>query len=407
MAPDDVYPCGRMIFHLGFLMALGTIYAYSTWSPAFVNRSFPDWTSEDLGFVYSMGIFGAFATPFGGMLYDKLGPTATYVIGLALTLLGICGITAASQPGWLSQSQARYVVGLCYYLEEQGSSTLYMGIAMDTLVHFPAKNVSVSMGLVALGYGLSAVLMSFIVSSFQPSIIGLFWCLGVVLTLFCLMRVFLLGDFTHSGWQQVDEKEAISPSDALRTAPFRQLIIYSLGCLVPCTVLLSLLKSLGDAGGIDGSSVAQVALISNCFGRIVVGCGYDYYRDVPSHDALLIACAGITAGFGILLQSLGSIPSVLLWVGCVSVTFLFGGSAPLVGAFVKDHFPSSSSGTIFGLHQVSIAFGNLLWALFLGPTSTSESAGFIRPVLGAFVLSGVAVATGFPDYMARLTKHKS
>mmetsp|Transcript_12004 Transcript_12004/g.29781 ORF Transcript_12004/g.29781 Transcript_12004/m.29781 type:complete len:416 (-) Transcript_12004:77-1324(-) len=413
MTSNEPYPVLRMVFQVAFLMVLGTIYAYSTWSNQFRGSlldpgPFPTWTADDLGFVYSMGIFGAFLTPIGGVIYDRTSPTTTYLVGLCMALTGFAGMIGVIQAGVLTDLQARYVIGFLYYLEEQGSSTLYMGIALDTLVHFPAKNVSLSMGLVALGYSLSSVLFSFVIDQWQMSVVNLFVLVGALMSAFTVARVCILGDVASSEWQQVstvDEDKEASLSDALRTPAFRSLFIASFLGLSVGTSLLGFVEPLGDASGLSGAALAQGTLLANCFGRVVVGLAYDvWFRYIPSQRVFfaLIGSMAIAYFFLILYTFTGG--SFLLWLGCLAAVFLYGSSPPVIAAFIKDYFSAGLNGTVLGLHHLSIALGNFVFMWALGPTQTRTSEGFLRPLRGAFICSMFTCCLTFFDLLVWFRK---
>jgi len=400
-----------MAFHISFLMVLGTIYAYSTWSEQFIRMRtgpgpFPTWTADDLGFVYSMGIFGAFLTPLGGIIYDFAGPTTTYIVGLTMALAGFAGMVAIMQVAAIPDHQARYMMGLLYYLEEQGSSTLYMGIALDTLVHFPAGNVSLSMGLVALGYSLSSVAFSFIASMWECSVTTLILFLAAAMTAFTVVRVAVLGDISAAKWHPVSAgEEEPSLADVVRKPAFRGLILASFLGLSLCTSLLGFVKPLGDASGTNGAELAQATLVTNCIGRVGAGFLYDYCRHIPSQSALFIVIVGVAAGFALLvLQSSLSGSLVVLWAGCLCVTFPYGSSAPVSAAYIKDYFPASLNGTVLGLHHVAIAVGNFFFMSALGPTETRTAEGFKKPLQGALLCSMMACFSILYDFMLSRSK---
>eukprot|EP00405_Crypthecodinium_cohnii_P044853 CAMPEP_0206571732 /NCGR_PEP_ID=MMETSP0325_2-20121206/27815_1 /ASSEMBLY_ACC=CAM_ASM_000347 /TAXON_ID=2866 /ORGANISM="Crypthecodinium cohnii, Strain Seligo" /LENGTH=355 /DNA_ID=CAMNT_0054075781 /DNA_START=97 /DNA_END=1164 /DNA_ORIENTATION=+ len=343
-----------------------------------------------------MGIFGAFATPVGGVLYDRFGATPTFWIGWLMAATGIVGLLIVTQPGLVPPAIAPYLVGLLYFVEEQGSSSLYMGICLDALVHFPAANTSFSLGLIAFGYSLSSVAAAFVVARFEPSIYGFLVFLGVAFTVFSFIRIFVLGDVESSGWENVESKKD-SSLGALATKPFFKLAAFALGCLVPCTALIGVLKGLGDSRGIDGNFLAQVALIANCMGRLAIGFSYDQFRVIPSEVALLIAATGLAFGFCMLLTSMSPTltPLILTWLGVLLVSFMYGGIAPLSGAYVKDHFPSNAAGTAMGLFHLLVAIGNMLWTVYF-PVNTPGD--WTRSFMTASAVCTVLVLSCITDH---------
>lgn len=399
MAADrEGYPVFRMAFQMVFLALLGTIFSFSTWSERFVGTPaqpgpFPNWTHRELGLVYSMGILGCYATPVGGFLYDALGATPTYLVGLLLALLGVGGMIATMHLDLVADEYTACAMGFFYYLEEQGASTLYMGIAMDTLLHFPVRNLTTSMGLVALGYSMSSIIMGLVLSQVTVGVLPLFTCLAAAMCAFTLARVLCLGDVGSHKYHKVDEQDGGgSYAEALSSPPFWRMLLLSAACLAPCTALLGFVKEAGDAAGLHGAVLAEVVFITNGLGRLVVGYAYDGLRHIPSEQALRYALFGSTAGFALmLLRCLGLHGNVLLWAGCALTAFCFGGCAPLVPAFVRDHFRGSISGGVLSLHHLTVAVSNFVFIWIAGPTRVDESRGFVVPFAAGAGLSALAL----------------
>lgn len=407
---DAPFPIARMMFQMIFLVTLGTLYGFSTWSYTFIGSKdkpgpFPSWTQTELGFVYSMGIFGGFATPLGGFLYDRLGASPTYVVGASLVLAGWAMITLIAFSGSVPAHSTHLAVGLCYAIEELGSGTLYMGVALDTLLNFPAKKVSVSMGLVALGYSLSSVGTALVVRLMQPNLWVIVSFITTVVPALAFIRVFILGapaaSATPAEPGSKAEADAVGGGatygQAMSTPAFRILAANGILCLAPCCALLGFMKVAGDAVGTNGSNLATTALVANCVGRIAVGASYDLFRDaLPSSHALFALEVAMAVNFGALWYgSLQVQAAGTLTCGCLLVTLAFGGTAPVIGAYIKDSFDPSTSGFIMGVSQLCVAFANFAFNSAFGPTDVSRVAGFSTPFATSTMMCLLCAATHF------------
>eukprot|EP00929_Paragymnodinium_shiwhaense_P014482 TRINITY_DN122395_c0_g1_i1.p1 TRINITY_DN122395_c0_g1~~TRINITY_DN122395_c0_g1_i1.p1 ORF type:complete len:416 (+),score=83.27 TRINITY_DN122395_c0_g1_i1:105-1352(+) len=408
MSASEAYPAGRMIFQICFLLALGSLYSFSTWSEKFNEKGgpFPHWTQADLSLVYSCGTFGAFATPVGGYIYSKYGQTATYAAGLALVLTGLSGMVVTLK--YVSADWSVPTMGAFYYLEEQGSSTLYMAIACDTLLHFPASKTSFSMGLVSLGFSLSSMASAWLVARVEMTLYHLLTGLGCTVMAFALLRIGLVGNI-HSG--VVDGKSGEDGGvdfAALLVAPRAHKLVCLSAALAPCVAFLSILKATGDIGASNGEWVVQMGFICNALGRILIGALFDIAKaHMSSGQAMVCLIAGLSGSFGLLWYTLSgtmyhplSFHAPLVAASCGLVLLFFGGTSPIVSVYIKDSFSPHVQGMVLGLQQLCVAISNFAFNLLFAPVSMTAPSLAHTFRMSAFLCALTALAFCIPDGVA-------
>jgi len=398
------YPFLRMAFNISFLMSLGTLYAFSVWSHKFVRGPFAHWTPQDLQFVYSCGVFGAFASPFGGYLYDNIGPRTTYLVGLFLAILGysciyLVGMNSAAIAGPFASDFTVVLVGAAYGLEELGSGTIYIAIALDTLKHFPERYTSTSMGLVGLGYSMSSIVSSLVLPQLHVDLWTMFAGLAAAMTMFTVLRVLVLGDAGISASSAAKEGGSISLYELVMMPRFLALSSVCAFLQGPAVAFLGFASVVGDSLVKNGSGFAQASCISNVLGRIVFGAGYDYFRSVPPQTVLsALSMASLFGYFMLASSSLSTFGggSLQPWFGCCLVQFCFGASAPLMSVYIKDNFHSGSVGNVLGVVTLAAAFGSFLFGDLFAPTS-DEAQGLLHTFAAAGVMSLMASSAMMVD----------
>merc|ERR1719203_631900 len=86
-----------------------------------------------------------------------------------------------------------------------------------------------------------------------------------------------------------------------------------------------------------------------------------------------------------------------LWYTCTSLSFCFGGTAPIIGVYVSDYFPASQQGTIYGLQMFSVAMGTSAFIALFGPDSHESPEFFLKPLTASFLGCGLAVVYVIQD----------
>jgi MFS family permease len=385
-----------MAFYFLFLSCLGTVYAFSVWSELLL-AAFPSWTQPDLGLVYSAGIFGAFATPVGGFIYDNAGPVATYLAGVGLMAAGLGGIAACST----YQDMPTAVVAFFYYVEEQGSSTLYMGILLDILLHFPRGRIALAAGIVSVGYAMAALLCAAVFEYLSPTLHG---CLGGVGAAAAVMTAARLCMGTPEKENAVAAvSSAASRAEywpALWTVP--GLVLVGTGFLMktPPTSLLGFLTSVGTAARIDGKSLFISTFVVGTAGRILGGLWFDSQRGSNRRWHPCVVMGALVAGevlcfLGLAVAcgwtALAAYLPVVVRVGCGGVLVLHGVGIPVLKAYAADAFHAQVVGLLIGLHEMTIAVSNLLFTLLLGPAAARVPADFFRTFLASAVVCALTV----------------
>lgn len=374
-----------MMFQVFFMLFLGTVYTFSSWANLFIGtRSnpglglpgspgpFPTWHLSDLDSVYSMGILGAFSMPVGGYFHDRFGTATTLILGLALMLSGFAAMYATAATTIVPEHWKVLAVGLGYFVEEAGSCTLYMAIALDTLATFPKGTVATSMAIVSISYTVSAILTSVVMLFMQPTLWQFFGFIAVSASVCTCIRL-VLGGAPQSKALQLEAagiKQEESYCTAMSTPEFFHLWSLHVLILPSCTALLGLIKVVGNAGGIDGSMLAMWATVGNVMGGMLSGAVYDKFQTtVTSTDVILLLETGFVIVFGIMTLGCRCDLSMTVASSSLVIVFLFGAVCPLCSVYVKENFADGAQGLMWGLTGFALAVTNFVFMRLVIPAS--------------------------------------
>jgi len=286
----------------------------------------------------------------------------------------------------------RSLVAFGYYLEEQGSCSIYMAIALDTLMRFPESSVGMSMGFVPVGYSFSSILTASVMLHQQPTLWQLFGFIASAASICTFWRVVVMGDLPcrESPKCATDAAPQVSYMTAMSSAPFGHLVLLHVLVLAPCTALLGLVKVVGNVGGVDGSVLAVMATVCNLAGGLISGAIYDKVRaSVSSGNAMLFIESCFTAAFAMMTVGCWCHRPLTVASGALIVVFLFGCMCPLVTIYVKDNFADSENGLVWGVSGLTTSLANFAFIVFFVPVNIRSISDFS----GTFATSAALAAT--------------
>lgn len=367
-------------------LLLGTVYAWSFFQTPLVEST--GWSHSQVAWAFSLSIFMlGVAAAWGGFALPRFGPRLLAMSGGCLYGLGylLSALALKSHTLWLLYLG----FGIC------GGTGL--GLAYVTPVATVAKWFErfqgLAAGLVVMGFGLGALLMSKALAPWFLSLTGqdlaqTFFYLGAV---FLLLLPLLAWFLQNPPQQATGSKQAPSLRyrKHLLARPFVILwLLFAINIIAGMVfiafqspLLQSLLlvqnPELSKASLVSqGATLIALSSVFNGAGRFLWGSISDLLGRVPSFRMLLLVQVLI---FLLLTQT--SSPLVFSALVC-GILLCYGGGFGVMPSLIKE---------LYGAHLMPVMYGSILTAWSLG--------GIIGPQLVAYLLDQHGNQAGFFSFL--------
>ncbi len=375
------------------------------------------WSHAALAGVYSVYLLtlGACA-PMTGMLIDRLGPRAVYLVGLVLLAASLCAASFANS-----------LLGI--YL----SLGLGTGMACSALGMVPAaaligrwfdRNLSTALGFAYAGFG-SGILLMVPLSQYLIDAIGwretYRWLTAALLVLipivaFLPWRLLSQGRGLASGdsARQSDTDLGPTPVDlhwtirsAVRSSPFWLLVqVFFFTAAGMHCVIVQTVAYLVESGyrAIDAAAAFGTAGMLSIVGVLATGVLSDRF----GHRRVALASfAGTMSGMVALYASGKLAAAGLLAVYILAFGVSQGARGPIVSALANRIFRSGPAASIFGLIFMLMSFGSALGAWVSGLLHQMTGSYDMAFVFSALCLLIAAAPFIFPSPIASGMKERS
>lgn len=361
---------------------LGTVYAWSYFQQPIMTQH--GWSNAQVAWTLSIAIacLGV-AAAVGGRLLPRLGARRLAIMGSCLYALahGLAGqaLASGSLPLlWLGFGGIGGVgLGLAYV------------VPVATVVRwFPARKGVVS-GLVVMGFGLGALLMTkllapFMLAGCDGDLAATFTRMGLVLLAVMLPLALLIREPPRDG-DSIPEPSGIALRAALLSRDFIALWV-AFACAIAAGIMLigfqspllqDLLRQRDPGRSIPdlaaaGANLIAVAALANGAGRLVWGAISDRIGRAKALRAILLLQTLAYTAMGTV-----SDPHVFGLLACL-VLLGYGGAFATVPAFVAQRFGASAMAAVYGVALTAWSVGGLIGpqiAALIRDLSTSSPAG--------------------------------
>lgn len=386
---------------------LGTIYAWSFFQPLIMAEH--GWSNAAVAWTFSGAIAClGLAAAIGGMLLPRWGARRLALIGSvgyagAFVLAGVALARGSLPLLWLGFGGLGGIgLGLAYV------------VPVATVVRwFPARKGLVS-GLVVMGFGLGALLMTkllapLVLAHTNADLAAAFTWLGLLLALVMMPLALLVRDPPASA--VVEQPMSVSAVLAhVRSRDFVLLWGAFTGAIGAGIMLIGfqspMLQDLlrqRDATrtttdlALAGANLIAVAAVANGVGRLLWGALSDR---IGRAWALRAVLAVQTVAF--VAMMIVPHPSAFALLTCI-VLLCYGGAFGTVPALVAQRFGSANMAVIYGAVLTGWSFGGVVgpqlaaWLRDHAVTTASATGGWIAACGGALALVGLMCACGLRD----------
>ena len=381
-----------MILVIAILMniCIGTGYTWSVFQNPLIDLF--GWTTPQVSLAYTINFsIVPFAMIIAGRIQDKKGPRVVSMIGGI-----IFGI------GMFLAGNVNSILGLYLtygFLGGIGMGTVYACTVGNTIKWFPDKR-GLAGGLIAMGFGLGAVIFAPIVARMILSVGALrtFNILGLAFAVALVIASTLIsapdlswkpeGFKGYTGTIHVTSHDYNS-GEMLRTIDFYLVwLMYTIGCMGGLMIIGHASPIGQEKIGLDPATAALAISflgIANSAGRVFWGVISDRMGRYNTL-AYMYLFSGICL---LILNIASSFPLFLL--GICGIALSFGGYLGIMPSVTADNFGSKNIGINYGI--IFTAFG---LAAFVGP----RIAAVVKEATGgdysmAFMIVAVMNGVGF------------
>lgn len=382
-------------------LCLGSIYSWSVFADAMANYytsiSGSVITIGDLAIVYTIAnAVGPITMITGGWFNDKFGPKIVLLAGGSMFGLGMILSGFTTNVGWLIVTYG-IITGL-------GMGMTYGTTVSSCIKFFPDKRGIIG-GITTAVYGLSSVILPFIITPLASAIGGpktfiVFGAAFLIIILSCALLVKKCPkNYVPEGWNPPVKDAKIAPTkDQNWKGMLGSVEFYIMLLLLTCGAFCGMMiipnaKAIGsDMIGLDtmmASAAVSVLALFNALGRVGAGTLSDKIGRI---NALAIACGLSFIGM-ILLYFCGTNSVALFFIGIAVVGVCFGSFMGVFPGFTADQFGAKNNSVNYGIMFIGFAlaglFGPSIMTAIVGKTGSYQNA-FI--VAGALSLVGVILS---------------
>jgi hypothetical protein len=384
--PHQPYPWARMACNMCTVLTLGSVVSYSVWGKGYLEI-FPSWTEKDVTWVYSLGCFGAFSMVLGGVMYDRVGPTWTTVLGLLCIVTGFGGILHCAAS---SHTTSPAVIGLLYFLEEMGQTTVWTCVAVETVRYFPAHTVGLTMGVLCACWDGSGMIWAAVLSYLD---------MGVTqnLMLICFSMVaatlpqFLMGPMGHDRPGGRAAPALLGTYLEAFASPGFFVFVLVVVIMGPWEVVRGILKHVGVAGGIHTQGFTPAMLGCAAAGMVLFGSVNSYRRQSAFPVMYSAACLMFVGGAVLYTAFTTEMPPQFVWLGAAAYFFGAGGVKATCPAWSKETFRPEVLGGVEATRNVLLGVATVVCTV--AAPESHAAAHFFRPILAlGLAMSALGVA---------------
>lgn len=386
-------------------LCLGTVYAWSFFQTPIIE--FTGWNNSQVAWAFSLSIFMLGVTAaWAGSKMSLYGPRRLAMLGGILYALGflIAGFALANKLLWLLYLGFGVLGGI-------GLGLAYVTPVATVSKWFPEKQ-GLATGMVVMGFGFGALMMSKILAPFFLNISGgdlstTFYYIGaVMLVLTPLFASFLRLPKAESNDAKTDSKEKVSIATYIKGRTFITVWIVFMINIVAGMIFISfqspLLQDLlkeqmpADTNFTDAEVVASLAMagatliaissIFNGLGRFVWGSVSDKIGRIETFRILLALQAIV-----FVLLIFVSNPIVFSVFVCI-VLLCYGGGFGVLPSLAKDMYGDKLMSSIYGALLTAWGMGGII-----GPQIVAFMKDHYADKAGlyAFIVGAVLLAIGF------------
>lgn len=377
-------------------LLLGTVYAWSFFQTPLVEST--DWSHSQVAWAFSLSIFMlGVAAAWGGFKLPRFGPRKLAMFGGFLYGMGylLSALALKNHVLWLLYLG----FGMC------GGTGL--GLAYVTPVATVSKWFDrfqgVAAGLVVMGFGLGALVMSKILAPFFLSLSGqdlsqTFFYLGAVF----IVLLPLLALFLHNPVEQAAISKSaptLSYRKNLLAKPFVILwVLFAINIIAGMVFIAfqsPLLQDLLLAQSPDmsktslasqGATLIAVSAVFNGIGRFLWGSVSDFLGRTLAFRILLFVQVFIF----VLLTQIES-PLIFSILVC-GILLCYGGGFGVMPSLIKEYY---------GAHLMPVMYGSILTAWSVGGVVGPQLVAYLMDYQGSqagflsFLVSGALLLLGF------------
>lgn len=383
-------------------LCLGTVYAWSFFQTPIIE--FTGWNNSQVAWAFSLSIFMLGLTAaWGGSKMSLYGPRKLAMIGGLLYALGflISGYALSNHLLWLLYLGFGFIGGI-------GLGLAYV-TPVATVSKWFTKNQGLATGMVVMGFGFGALVMSKFLAPFFLKVSGgnlstTFYYIGAVM----LVLIPLFASFLRlpESERSAKAEEKVSISAYIKVKPFVTVWLIFMINIVAGMIFISfqspLLQDLlrqrmpasTDFASAEvvaylagaGATLIAISSIFNGLGRFVWGSISDKIGRIQTFRILL----ALQAVIFVLLVFVGN-PIVFSVFVCI-VLLCYGGGFGVLPSLTKD---------MYGDRLMSSLYGALLTAWGVGGIIGPQIVAFMKDNyadkagLYAFVVGAALLAVGF------------
>lgn len=385
-------------------VCLGTVYAWSFFQTPIIE--FTGWNNSQVAWAFSLSIFMLGLTAaWAGSKMSVYGPRKLAMLGGALYALGylISGYALANQSLALLYIGFGIIGGI-------GLGLAYVTPVATVSAWFTEKQ-GLATGMVVMGFGFGALVMSKLLAPFFLNISGgnlstTFYYIGIVMMVSIPIFASFLQLPPHTQNQKNVDEEKVSIAPYLKTTPF--LIVWFIFAInivagmifisFQSPLLQDILKEQMPIGTdfsneqviaklvAAGATLIAVSSIFNGLGRLVWGSVSDKIGRMKTFRILLAMQAFV---FGILIFV--HQPLVFSIFVCL-VLLCYGGGFGVLPSLTKDMYGSKLMPSLYGALLTAWGVGGIIGPQIVAfmKDNYAENAG-----LFAFIVGGILLVIGF------------
>ena len=396
-------------------LCLGTVYAWSYFQPLLVEQF--RWTNTETSWAFSLTICClGLSAAWGGINLARIGPRKLAVAG---------GLLFAA--GYALAAVALAVKSLTlFYLGYGAVAGIGIGLGyvtpMSTVTKWFPDKKGLMTGIVAMGFGLGAFILSFVLAPilmhvFHRNLALVFAALGAILGSAAFGSAAMLrdppADYLPSGYVQSAAKDARAASPYAKAEeesdlPLKEYVlagqyaiiwfIFFLNIMAGISIVSFLSPLYQDIWRLDhptlessilagyGATLIAVSSLFNGFGRIVWGAVSEWLGRINTFRLLL---ASQLIVFGILMTEHNP------WVFAILVCYVlscFGGGFAIMPSMVIDVYGQKRMSRVYGIILTAWSAAGILGPMMVASLKDNYPD---RAIVYSFLLGILVLGVGF------------
>lgn len=382
---------------------LGTVYAWSYFQSPIVETT--GWTNTQVAWAFSLSILMlGLAAAWGGLKLPKYGPKKLAMIGGGLYALGYLVSALALEYQYLAILYFGFGI-----LGGTGLGLAYV-TPVATVSKWFTKHQGLATGLVVMGFGFGALVMSKLLAPFFLAINGgnlakTFLYIGLIFSLLLPIFAWFLENPKEEK-TEIKEESKLNPIQYILAKPFIILWILFLINITAGMVFIAfqspllqdlllqktsfpqntLSKELNLSLATSGATLIAVSSVFNGAGRFVWAAISDRIGRIRTFRILLLTQA-------IVFATLLFVQNPITFSALVCIILLcYGGGFGLIPSLIKDSYGSKLMAVMYGSILTAWSFGGIIGPQLVAymKDNHAENAGFL-----VYLFSGSLLIIGY------------